>query len=190
MWDTLCIDVGHLKCLFLLFQAVFNVTRGRYPLPVEEFHSQAGIQAAVKYLEEGKTFTCRKGEEDTFYPPHMRGGRGGGGGGGNVVTKLFKKTSPESKSLLDELNRAHQEAVKKCEDPHQLKILYLQLCWHKPYYSSVFFKGVVEKPPQFLKLLSTSEKRVVVAVNTECVHLMAARSPSVSMCVCVFQHGS
>ena len=161
-------------------QAVFNITRGRYPLSVEEFHSQAGIQAAVKHLEEdNKDASFRKGEEDLFYPPHMRGGRGGG-----MVAKLFKKT-PETKNLVDELNGACKDALKKCEDPHQLKILYLQLCWHKPYYGSVFFKGVVEKPPQFLKLLSTTEKHIVVAVNTECVHLMSARSPSVSLSICL-----
>ena len=163
--------------LSLCVQAVFNTTRGRYPLSVAEFHSQAGLQAAVKHLEEdGKTPVSNavvKGEEDMFYPPHMRSK------GASVMTRLFKK-APETKSLTEELNRACQEALRKCADPHQLKILYLQQCWHKPYYASVFFKGVVEKPPQFLKLLSTTEKHVVVAVNTECVHLMAARSPSVS----------
>lgn len=148
---------------------------------MEEFHSQAGLQAAVKHLEEDSkapaTITVGRGEEGMFYPPHMRGR------GGNMMTKLFKK-SPETKSLTEELTSAYQDALKKCEDPHQLKILYLQLCWHKPYYGSVFFKGIVEKPPQYLKLLSTSEKRIVVAVNMDCVHLMTARSPSVSCLVC------
>lgn len=162
---------NYCKAIDLLYhEAVFNTTRGRYPLSVEEFHSQAGLQAAVKHLEEGNKSptTVPALKPEMFYPPHMRPK------GGLNLTKLFKK-SPETRSIADELSKAFKYALKKCSDPHQLKILYLQLCWHKPYYGSVFFKGIVEKP---LKLLVASEKHIVVAINTECVHLMTATSSS------------
>ena len=143
-----------------------------------EFHSQAGLQAAIKHMEDdtkSPSLSTIKSEANFFYPPHMRATKGG-----HKVAKLFKK-SVEGKSLGDELIKSYEEASKKCPDPHQLKILYLQLCWHKPYYASVFFKGLVEKAIQpYLKLLAPSEKLIVVAVNTECIHVMAASSPSVS----------
>lgn len=132
------------------------------------------MQAAVKHLEQILDFSAMRSDVNTFYPPHMRVSKGG-----LKVSRLFKKV-PETKSLSDEFHTAYEAALKKCQDPHQLKILFLQLCWHKPYYGSVFFKGIVEKPPQYLKLLVTSEKHIVVAINTECVHLMASASPSVS----------
>ena len=116
-------------------------------------------------------------EANLYYPPHMRTSKGS-----HKVSKLFKK-SAEGKSLSDELVKSYEEASKKCPDPHEMKILYLQLCWHKPYYASVFFKGIVEKAMQpLLKLLAASEKHIIVAVNTECIHIMAASSPSVSLC--------
>ena len=77
--------------------------------------------------------------------------------------------------------------MKKCRDPHQLKVLYLQLCWHKPYYASVFFKGTIEKPFQAINLITTSEQQVVVAINTECLHLLSASAPSVSHVVVMHQ---
>jgi len=164
--------------LTLLLQAVFNTVRGRYPLTVQEYHSQAGLQSAVKVTEDNSKAVDLKAEVNSFYPPHLRTNRGG-----IKVTKLFKK-STETKSLSDELMTAHQEALKKCKDPHQLKILYLQHNWHKPYYASVFFKGVVEKSSQYLlKLLTTSERHVVVAINTECIHIMTVSIPSVSAAV-------
>lgn len=160
-------------------QAVFHTTRGRYPLSVEEFHNQAGSQAAIKSLEGASKDADHaiRSECNIFYPPHMRINKGG-----LKVGKLFKKSPGESKSLSDELLTSYHKALKRCQDSHQLKILYLQFCWHKPYYAAVFFKGVVERANQFLKLLSTGEKQVVVAINTECLHLMSASSPSVSMC--------
>ena len=169
----LCLIVKMVGCL----QAVFHTTRGRYPLTVEEFHTQAGVQAAIKHLEEDtkSDLSAVKSEVGQFYPPHMVPS------GSLKVTKFFKKSSEPKGGVVNELTKAYQEALKKCGDTHQLKILYLQLCWHKPYYGSVFFKGIVEKPPQYLKLLAANEKRIVVAVNTECVHLMAAAPPSVSM---------
>lgn len=102
--------------------------------------------------------------------------------GGLKIPKLFKK-SAETKTVADELLKSYKEALKKCEDPHQLKILYLQLCWHKPFYGSVFFKGIMEKPSQYLKMVLTNEKHVVVAINMECVHLMSASWPTVSECI-------
>ncbi len=159
-----------------ILQVVFNTTRGRYPFSIAEFHSQAGLQAAIKHMEsDTKNLANLKSEANFFYPPHMRTTKGG-----HKVTKFFKK-SAEGKGLGDELIKSYEEASNKCPDPHQLKILYLQLCWHKPYYASVFFKGIIEKAMQpYLKLLAPSEKQIVVAVNTECIHIMAASSPSVS----------
>ena len=75
---------------------------------------------------------------------------------------------------------SYQAALKKCKDSHQLKILYLQFCWHKAYYGSVFFKGLVERSSPYLKHIS-GEKPVVVAINPECLHLMSASAPSVSL---------
>lgn len=161
-------------------QAVFHTTRGRYPLSLEEYHSQAGLQAAVKARDED----LKRSEEsvllsqlNTFYPPHMRVTKGGG----LRVAKLFKKATPESKTLSDNLIASYDSALKKCQDAHQLKILYLQFCWHKAYYGSVFFKGLVERSSPYLKQLVTGEKQVVVAINTECVHLMSSSAPSVSV---------
>ena len=86
------------------------------------------------------------------------------------LSKFFK-----AKSLQDEFVKSFQDAMRKCQDPHQLKILYLQLCWHKPYYGSVFFRGVVEQSSVLI-----NARQVVLAVNNECLHLMGAAIPSVS----------
>ena len=112
-----------------------------------------------------------------FYPSHMFYGSQI-----KKLTKLFKpKKSAENKAIEEKFMKSLNDSKEKCSDPHHLKVLYLQYCWHKPYYGSVFFRGTVEKPFQAINLLTTSEKQVVVAINTECVHLISTSSPPVSI---------
>lgn len=141
----------------------------------------AGLQAAIKALEEqgdDKDVDASRSISDlnSFYPAYMTDV------GGNKVTKLFSRhKSPEKLKILQgKFTKSLDSAFGKSKDPHQLRVLYLQLCWHKTFYGSVFFKGIVEKPFQAVNLLTTNEKQVLVAVNTESVHLMKATRPSVS----------
>lgn len=171
----------------LFLQAVFNVTRARYPMSREEIHALAGFQAAIlqgKGQETSGTPSSSSVKQDLhrFYPAYMlaeaaeskpkKSGR------------LFKQKSVEAKqpTLREEFEKSLEEAEKKLAktSAYQLKVLYLQLCWHKPFYGSVMFVGYTKKPFKPIHLLTNSEKVVTVAVNMECVHLFSSTAPPVS----------
>ncbi len=153
---------------------MFNTLRGRYPLSESEFHTLAGLQAAVQNCENNKADLDRQellSDINLFYPPHMQQSRGSL----KKISKLFKQRSVDNKQCQEEFVSQYKDALDKCQDPHQLKCRYLQMCWHKPYYGSVYFRGVVEKSS-----LLPNSKQVVLAVNTDCIHLMTSALPSVS----------
>ena len=106
-------------------QAKVNVTQGRYPMTTEELHTLAGYQAAIE-LGSYDTETAKphniKLHLSSFYPKHMLG---------NSAKKLFKSPTEKLESKLVE---SYQAASQKSTDSFNLKVLYLQLCWSKPFY--------------------------------------------------------
>ena len=166
-------------------QAVFNVTKARYPMSKDELHTLAGFQAAVLQAERQERDTSSssvKLELHRFYPSYLL----------HEVTdskskksgRLFKQKSIEGKqpTLQEEFEKSLKEASDKLKktDAYNLMVLYLQLCWHKPFYGSVMFVGHTKRPFKPMRLLTNSEKLVTVAVNTECVHLFSSTTPPVS----------
>ena len=114
-------------------QAVFNVTKARYPLKDADYHTLAGIQAAT-YISEhpdiGTSLGALRPFMDIFYPPHLSETVGGK----KSIGKLFRQKSVEQ-SLVEDLFRVQYESMQaKSAPPHDLKILYLQYCWSKPFY--------------------------------------------------------
>ena len=163
------------------------MTKARYPMSKEELHTLAGFQAAILQAEGQETTAASsssvKQDLSRFSPAYMlpeatdskpkKSGR------------LFKQKSVEAKqpTLREEFEKSLEEAEKKLDkktDAYQLKVLYLQLCWHKPFYGSVMFVGYTKKPFKPIHLLTNSEKLVTVAVNMECVHLFSSTTPPVS----------
>ena len=106
-------------------QAKVNVTQGRYPMTTDELHILAGYQAAIE-LGSYDTETAKphniKVHLHSLYPKHMVG---------SSPKKLFK--SPTEK-LENKLVESYQAASQKSTDSFNLKVLYLQLCWSKPFY--------------------------------------------------------
>ena len=113
---------------------MFNVTKTRYPLEETDYHELAGIQAAtfaVEHPGEGLTSGNLHPYLQTFYPPHLLEPPTGGQ---KSLLKLFRQRSVEH-SLAEEKLRGHFEKVaSKRLSAHNLKILYLQYCWSKPFY--------------------------------------------------------
>lgn len=159
----------------------------------EELHALAGFQAAILQAEgqdtSGTPSSSSSVKQDLhrFYPAYMlteavdskpkKSGR------------LFKQKSVETKqpTLREEFEKSLEEAEKKLAktNAYQLKVLYLQLCWHKPFYGSVMFVGYTKKPFKPIHLLTNSEKLVTVAVNMECVHLFSSTTPPVSYIIII-----
>jgi len=140
----------------------------------EEFHTLAGLQAAVQYTEKGTPGVEKMdllSHINSFYPPHMQQSKGSL----KKISKLFKQRSVDNKQVQEEFWKQYNDALTKVKDPHQLKCRYLQMCWHKPYYGSMYFRGVVERS----SLLPNNEQ-VLLAVNTDCIHLLSSSLPSVS----------
>ena len=116
-------------------QAVFNVTKARYPMSKDELHTLAGLQAAVYAAETGQQAdsVSLRPLLVRFYPQHMFASDPK-----KVISRLFKqKSTTEVKTLDVQFDQAVQSAQQKSPDPHRLKILYLQLCWSKPFYGYV-----------------------------------------------------
>ena len=111
-----------------------------------------------------------------------------------------KKKSVESSAIAASLGPEEEER-RWADTELQLQLLYLQRCWSKPFYGSaslplalqtvfraglspyscVMFRGQVErKRTSNLKhLLVYSDRNVIVAINTESVHLFTDNSPRV-----------
>ena len=117
-----------------LFQAVYNVTKSRYPLEEADYHTLAGIQAATyaaEYPKEEITSESLRPLMDKFYPPHLVDTVGAGK---KSIGKLFRQKSAELLSVEEKLQEHFESVVAKSATPHTLKILYLQYCWSKPFY--------------------------------------------------------
>ena len=116
-------------------QAVFNVTRARYPMPEDDLHTLAGLQAAVFAAEtgQGRDVASLRPHLHQFYPQHMLSTDPK-----KAIKKLFTKMSagsiPEAKGLGAQFELALQKAMGRGSEPQQLKVFYLQLCWSKPFY--------------------------------------------------------
>lgn len=121
--------------------------------------------------------------------------RSGGGGGGlesdlcKEYEKAWNKVSSCAKERGDKcvdvetsaiaVSLGKEEEKKLWQDIDlQLKLLYLQRCWIKPYYGCVMFRGQVERKTSNLKqFLVYSDRSVVVAINPECIHIFKDSSP-------------
>ena len=115
-------------------QAVFNVTNTRYPLQEADYHHLAGIQAATFAAEhpgEGVASTRLRPFIHKFYPPHILempvAAR-------KSLGKLFRQKSVEQPPAEEKLRESFESVAGKGLLPHNLKILYLQYCWSKPFY--------------------------------------------------------
>lgn len=150
----------------------------------EDLHTLAGFQAAVlesELREKHPTASSFQTELGLFYPAYLLAE--GADSKSKKSGRLFKQKSVDGKQLLqEEYEKSLAQAKDKLKktDVYQLKVLYLQLCWHKPFYGSVLFRGHTKRPFKPIRLLTNSEKLVTVAVNTECVHLFSSSSPPVS----------
>ena len=148
----------------------------------EEIHTLAGFQAAILQEEGQETTAVAKSDLRRFYPAYILAEAADSKP--KKSGRLFKQRSVEAKqpALREEFEKSLEEAEKKLKktDAYQLKVLYLQLCWHKPFYGSVMFVGYTKKPFKPIYLLTNNEKLVTVAVNMECVHLFSSTTPPVS----------
>lgn len=91
----------------------------------EELHTLAGYQAAIDlgpYSADTATPHGIKQHLPSLYPKHMLG---------NSAKKLFRASSEKMENKLLE---SYQAASQKSSDPFNIKVLYLQLCWSKPFY--------------------------------------------------------
>ena len=98
----------------------------------EDLHTLAGLQASVYGAEIGQNgdFESMRVFINQFYPGHMTAPKLT-----RDVARLFKQKSQSSLTPLEESFRnTLASAQAKTTDAHQLKVLYLQLCWSKPFY--------------------------------------------------------
>lgn len=159
----------------LYHEAVFNVTK-RYPLKDEDYHTLAGIQAAVYTAEHpdlGTDSAALQPLMHKFYPSHLSDTLIGK----KSIGKLFRQKSVDQTLAEDEFRRSYDSVRAKSPSAHNLKILYLQYCWSKPFYGSVMFRGQIERPFKAVHLLNYSDKRVTVALNPQCLHILDSKSP-------------
>lgn len=166
------------KTIDLLYhEAVFNVTKTRYPMTREELHDLAGLQAAVEAyesLDRDPNPRNYLSNLSKYYPRYMVTVEA------RKLGKLFRQKSVENKDTGDLFAKSMKSACGKSTDPYQLKILYLQLCWHKPFYGSVFFKGQTKKPFKPVHLIVYTDKQVTMAINADCLHLFSVSAQPVS----------
>ena len=121
-------------------QAVFNVTKTRYPLKDEDYHALAGIQAATfaaEHPDEGLTSaTSLRPFLSRFYPSHLL--QTAAPIGMKSIGKLFKQTrgvvEGQQSGLEEKLKEEFESMVGRATSAHNLKVLYLQYCWSKPFY--------------------------------------------------------
>lgn len=158
-------------------EAVFNVTKTRYPLTETDYHDLAGIQAvtfATEHPGDRITSATLGPYLHKFYPPHLLEHPSGGR---KSLGKLFRQKSVETSVAEEKLMRNFDMMIGRKLPPHNLKILYLQYCWSKPFYGSVMFQGQIERPFKAVHLLTYSDKRVTVALNPHCLHILDSKNP-------------
>ena len=115
-------------------QAVLNVTKARYPVSKENLHTLAGLQAAVFVAESGNTDPNPTSPVnfplERVYPQYLLGT--------DLLTKVKNLLTQKQKAQLKEIqanfDAAFRSAWQKTTDVHQLRVLYLQLCWSFPFY--------------------------------------------------------
>ena len=105
-------------------------------MTVDELHMLAGYQAAIEIdlLPDTVTIDNLRPHLPSLYPSHMLD-RG-------VFTKVMSLLFRSSGSGLE--NKMIESYKLACQmrdgcDPFNLKVLYLQLCWSKPFYGYVPF---------------------------------------------------
>ncbi len=143
----------------------------------DEYHDLAGLQATL-VASESFDQNPSPGKYGThlskYYPSHMIPLET------RKLGKLFKQKSVEGKDTTQLFVKSMSEACAKNLEAYQLKVLYLQRCWQKPFYGSVFFKGQIKKPFKPVHLLVYTDKLVTVAINAECLHLFSVSAQPVS----------
>ena len=158
-------------------QAVFNVTKSRYPMTRDEYHDLAGLQAtlvASESFDQNPNPSHYQSSLSKYYPSHMVPVET------RKLGKLFKQKSVEGKDTPQLFVKSMKEVCTKKLEAYQLKVLYLQRCWQKPFYGSVFFKGQIKKPFKPVHLLVYTDKLVTVAINADCLHLFSVSAQPVS----------
>ncbi|KAL5463228.1 hypothetical protein EMCRGX_G032108 [Ephydatia muelleri] len=166
--DTKMVDQMKKVIDHLYWEAKVNVVQGRYPMTPEELHTLAGYQAAIDlgpYSADTATPHHIKQHLPSLYPKHMLG---------SSPKKLFRSSSER---LENKLLESYQAASQKSSDVFNIKVLYLQLCWSKPVYGSVFFWGQIERPSKLVHKIAYHDKPVLLAINPDCIHLFGAEQP-------------
>ena len=98
----------------------------------ENLHTLAGLQAAVFAAENGNPDLNPTNllPLETVYPPYLLGT--------DIVTQMKNFLTQKQKAHLKEVqanfDSAFKSALQKTTDVHQLRVLYLQLCWSLPFY--------------------------------------------------------
>ena len=102
-------------------------------MTVDELHMLAGYQAAINVnLPDTATIDNLRPHLPSLYPSHMLDK--------GVVTRVMGLLFGSSGiGLEDSIVESYKSACRMREgcDPFYLKILYLQLCWSKPFYGCV-----------------------------------------------------
>ncbi len=148
----------------------------RYPMTRDELHDLAGLQAAVgayESMDSDPNPTHYQSNLSKYYPNYMIPTET------SKLGKLFRQKSVEGKDTPELFAKSMKSACGKSGDPYQLKVLYLQLCWYKPFYGSVFFKGQTKKPFKPLHLIVYTDKQMTVAINADCIHLFSVSAQPV-----------
>jgi hypothetical protein len=197
------------KALNLLYhEALHHVISGRYPLQREELVELASIQCAIEHKqfdEETHTANFFKDKLKLYFPAHLTSNttrrRSIFFGGKNKFNNLEQDLSDGYKDICKKCNESSSNRLAKTVDVEtsaiacslgkdeeiklwqdtdlQLKLLYLQRCWNKPYYGCVMFRGQVER--KTLNLLTYSDRNIIVAINPECIHLFTDENKRVSV---------
>ena len=109
------------------------MTNSCYPLVDQDYHVLAGIQA-VTFVTERPDIDAKPASlrpfMSRFYPSHLLETVGVK----KSIGKLFRQKSVDQPSVEDLFREQYDSVRAKCTAPHNLKVLYLQYCWSKPYY--------------------------------------------------------
>ena len=117
-------------------QAVSNTLKVRYPLSRDDLATLAGLQAAVDVAQGSRAGEPSGADINKYFPAHHLTSASPVK---KSIGRIFKQksTDKDATSLQQDFSRAFSEACKRSSDAHQLRVLYLQHCWHKPYYGCV-----------------------------------------------------
>lgn len=117
--------------LSISLQAVINITKARYPVSRDDLHTLAGLQAAEFAAARGTTDPNKDTlpHMSSLYPPYMLKTQLA-----KSLLKLKFSQSEQTKEIQERFGEAFRSAWRKTTDPHNLRVLYLQLCWSMPFY--------------------------------------------------------